>query len=203
MYYMDGIFINEGGVGANKAAIDTVKFNRPTFCNLIYDGQWEEFYGKKTFKDQIVLKNMRNLSYGISISDERGEFVRKADDGSMLYKDYLAFCKDINPMSLAYEDDSIVFIDSNPAVTGSVWVDPMNVLVAIYNDSDQPRHVEAMVNLNRLKTYGHGTAVSPGFTIVGLDGTQKEANDFQASNRVFNWVKIEGTLPPQKLLLAK
>ena len=123
MDLMDGVYINEGGVGINKLAADSVKFNRCTFSNLIYDGQWEQFYGKAAFKDQIVLKNMRNLSYGVLVASDQGEFQRKAADGSLLYKDYIDLMKQVNPMSLIYENDAIVFVDAEALVTGSVWAD--------------------------------------------------------------------------------
>ena len=183
MDFIDATYINEGGVGANKLAMDSVKFNRTTFCNLIYAGQWDEYYGSKTKAAQmIVLRAMENLAHGILFSSTTAIIKEgaKADE-------YIDFAASATPLALVYENDALVFVGNDGSLNGSLWAADTGCQMAIFNSSESPKHFEVYVNEKLVKAYGYQKPISFGFKIQGIDGLedgQRRHQDFGRPRRL-------------------
>ena len=197
--YVDAAFMNEGGLNTDKLSIDSVKFNRVSFTNLIYPGIWKKAYGKEQVEKLLITSALANLSYGITHAASAGRFIESKE----ALKPFLDFSAWATPMTLVYENESIIFIPGNENITGSMWVDENDVLVAVFNNTDTEQAIKTYLDLALIREYGYKKNIDLEFQTLDIKGDGKNDVDFHVTKELADLIVISGNLPPKSLLMAR
>lgn len=201
--YMDAGIIDEGGWRCDKLSMDAVKVYNMPVTALHYSGLYRDikYKGFTNWHDLYLQHIMRVLSYGATFSGQAGIEVTELANAGLLEK-VLNFSARANSVPWVTESHAIEF-EPVVKVTGSVWANKDNLLIAIFNDNETPVNLIAKLNVGILAKYGQDGKKQVTFTITNSEGFTRPDKNFTKDVIESEGIIIKGILGGKELVLIE
>jgi hypothetical protein len=177
MLYVDGAFINEGGLGADNLSIQTNTFWQIPLTCLFYPSLWQE--------KQMMTSALRLLSYGIPYA---GTGLKEQ------MPEYRNFSAMVTSLHLVWERDAVTVSPSKPEVSASVWADSGHLLSAIHNPGPGKSPIEVSILKPVLTSYNAPPSGQMKFMVLKADGAPGADSTFCLDSDNASVLKIRGEL---------
>ena len=207
--YVDAVDI-EAGSRTDKLMMDVLKIYNTPVINLYYPALFAARYNSAPNWPILYSQDiMRILSYGATYGGQGAEFGYLYDEYSeemgadfqKRMEGVAGFSAKANSVPWVTESHAIS-IEPEIKVTGSVWADSKNLMVAIFNDRDETTAIKAKIDKNILTKYGQEGKESLRFTVHASNGFPRPDNSFSGKVSGGDMI-IEGKLGSKELLLVE